>query len=81
MKHCYVNNYLLKKLNNSVVNKNELKTFSRSSIILPKFVGLTVFVYNGKIFLKVNITENMIGHKLGEFAPTRKKNVFKKKNK
>ena len=48
-----------------------IKTWSRRSTILPQFVGLTFGVYNGKKFIPVNVTEEMVGHKLGEFAPTR----------
>lgn len=48
-----------------------IKTWSRRSMILPEMVGLTVSVHNGKQFVPVFITENLVGHKLGEFAPTR----------
>lgn len=48
-----------------------IKTWSRRSTVLPEMVGLTIAVHNGKNFLPVFITENMVGHKLGEFAPTR----------
>ncbi len=48
-----------------------IKTWSRRSIIIPEMVGLTIAVYNGKRFIPVFITENMVGHKLGEFSPTR----------
>lgn len=51
--------------------KKVIKTYSRSSMISPDFVGHTVAVHNGKKFLPVYITENMVGHRLGEFAPTR----------
>lgn len=51
--------------------KKVIKTWSRSSMITPDFVGLTLAVHNGKQFIPVYITENMVGHKLGEFAPTR----------
>ena len=51
--------------------KNVIKTWSRSSTITPDFVGLTVAVHNGNKFIPVYVTENMVGHKLGEFAPTR----------
>ena len=49
----------------------QIKTWSRRSTILPDFVGLTFAVYNGHKFIPVSVTENMIGHKFGEFAPTR----------
>jgi len=51
--------------------KKVLKTWSRSSMITPDFIGLTIAVHNGKQFIPVYITDNMVGHKLGEFAPTR----------
>ena len=51
--------------------KEIIKTWSRRSTILPQFVGLTFGVYNGKKFVPVSVTENMVGHKLGEFSPTR----------
>lgn len=52
-------------------DKKAIKTWSRRSMILPDFVGFTFAVHNGKKFIPVYITENMVGHKLGEFAPTR----------
>jgi small subunit ribosomal protein S19 len=52
--------------------KVEIKTWSRDSTIFPEMVGLTFLVHNGKNFITVNCTENMVGHKLGEFSPTRK---------
>jgi len=51
--------------------KEVIKTWSRRSTILPQFVGLTFGVYNGQKFIPVFVTENMVGHKLGEFSPTR----------
>ncbi len=51
--------------------KSVIKTWSRSSMIVPDMVGLTIAVHNGKTFVPVYVTENMVGHKLGEFAPTR----------
>ena len=54
--------------------KNVIKTWSRASMITPDFVGLTIGVHNGNKFIPVYVTENMVGHKLGEFAPTR---IFK----
>jgi small subunit ribosomal protein S19 len=56
-------------------SKKPIKTWSRRSMITPDFVGHTFLVHNGKIFNSVFVTENMVGHKLGEFSPTR---VFKK---
>ena len=55
-------------------SKSPIKTWSRRSTIIPDFVGVTLSVYNGKTFIPVFITEDMVGHKLGEFSPTR---VFK----
>ncbi|MDX2192600.1 MAG: 30S ribosomal protein S19 [Gemmatimonadales bacterium] len=52
-------------------DKKVIKTWSRASTILPEFVGLTFAVHNGNKFVPVYVTENMVGHKLGEFAPTR----------
>jgi small subunit ribosomal protein S19 len=69
----FVDGYLLKKADKSRGSgRNEIiKIWSRRSTILPQFVGLTFGVYNGHKFLPVLVTENMVGHKLGEFAPTR----------
>ncbi len=68
-------------------SKKVIKTWSRRSTIIPEFIGLTFAVHNGKKFIPVFVTENMVGHKLGEFAPTRtfyghaadKKSKLKKK--
>ena len=69
----FVDSYLLKKAEASRGSgRNEIiKTWSRRTTIMPQFVGLTFGVYNGKKFLPVLVTENMVGHKFGEFAPTR----------
>jgi small subunit ribosomal protein S19 len=56
---------------NKTGQKKVIKTWSRRSVILPEFVGLTFAVHNGNKFIPVYVTENMVGHKLGEFAPTR----------
>ena len=53
-------------------SKQPIKTWSRRSMITPDFVGMTFQVHNGKLFMPVFVTENMVGHRLGEFAPTRK---------
>ena len=69
----FIDQHLLEKveeLNNSR-QKKVVKTWSRRSTILPEFVGHTLAVHNGRKFIPVYITENMVGHKLGEFAPTR----------
>jgi small subunit ribosomal protein S19 len=52
-------------------DRKMLKTFSRTSTIIPEMVGMTVSVYNGKTWIPVYVTENLVGHKLGEFSPTR----------
>ena len=52
--------------------KQVIRTWSRRSMITPDFVGMTFHVHNGKLFMPVFVTENMVGHRLGEFAPTRK---------
>ena len=63
---------LWEKIEKSKGKKTEIKTWSRDSTIFPEMVGLIFLVHNGKNFITVNVTENMVGHKLGEFAPTRK---------
>ena len=69
----FVDGHLLRKAEDarSSGRKSVIKTWSRRSTILPQFVGLTFGVYNGQKFVPVLITEDMIGHKLGEFSPTR----------
>lgn len=69
----YIHYKLEKKVLDAVENKKKavIKTWSRASIISPDFVGQTIAVHNGNKFIPVYITENMVGHKLGEFAPTR----------
>ena len=69
----YVEDSLLRKVEKmkSANKKQPIKTWSRRSMILPEFVGLTFAIHNGKQHLQVYITENMVGHRLGEFAPTR----------
>jgi len=73
----FVDAKLMKKVEalNRVGQKNPIKTWSRRSMILPEFVGHTFAVHNGKTFISVFITENMVGHRLGEFSPTR---IFRK---
>ena len=61
----------VQKMNESGEKKQVLKTWSRASMIAPDFVGMTFAVHNGNKFIPVYVTENMVGHKLGEFAPTR----------
>jgi small subunit ribosomal protein S19 len=69
----FVDGYLLKKVKeaSSSGKKVIIKTWSRRSTILPQFVGVTFAVHNGKKFITVLVSEGMVGHKLGEFAPTR----------
>lgn len=69
----YVAHKLIKKIEalNDSGKKTVVKTWSRSSMILPEMVGHTIAVHNGNKFIPVYVTENMVGHKLGEFAPTR----------
>ncbi len=69
--------YVFHKLYDKIVKSQEsgrkgmIKTWSRASMIIPDMVGLTIAVHNGKTHIPVYVTENMVGHKLGEFAPTR----------
>ncbi|MFO0073906.1 MAG: 30S ribosomal protein S19 [Gemmatimonas sp.] len=69
----FVNQKLLGKIDkmNDTPQKKPIKTWARSSMITPDFVGHTFMVHNGKDFISVYVTENMVGHKLGEFSPTR----------
>lgn len=69
----YVFHKLLDKVEKaqSSERKSVIKTWSRSSMIIPGMVGITIAVHNGKTFVPVFVTENMVGHKLGEFSPTR----------
>jgi small subunit ribosomal protein S19 len=69
----FLDQHLEKKVEMAVANSDRrvIKTWSRRSTILPEMVGLTFAVHNGKKFVPVFVTENMVGHKLGEFSPTR----------
>jgi small subunit ribosomal protein S19 len=68
----FVDLHLLKKIENIDQQKNKvIKTWSRRSTILPEMVGMTFAVHNGHKFIPVYVQENMVGHKLGEFSPTR----------
>jgi small subunit ribosomal protein S19 len=67
----FVDQYLFKKADQAQQDKKPIKTWSRRSTIVPEFVGLNFLVHNGKKFIPVFVSENMVGHKLGEFAPTR----------
>jgi small subunit ribosomal protein S19 len=69
----YVEDKLMNKVNAMIATgeKKIIKTWSRRSMIVPDFIGYTFAVHNGKKFIPVYVTENMVGHKLGEFSPTR----------
>ncbi|AKH21371.1 MULTISPECIES: 30S ribosomal protein S19 [Sedimenticola] len=69
----FVDHHLMKKVDEAVASnsKRPIKTWSRRSMVLPDMIGLTIAVYNGRQHIPVLVTENMIGHKLGEFALTR----------
>ena len=69
----FIDGHLQKKVETAVADgdRRVIKTWSRRSTILPKMVGLTFAVHNGRKFVPVFVTENMVGHKLGEFSPTR----------
>jgi len=79
----FLEKHLIKKLGGATKKKRTKlkKIWSRSSTILPQFVGKSVGVYNGRTFITLNITEDMIGHKFGEFSLTRKRPIHKVKNK
>ena len=70
----FVDPNLIKKVNlqKETSSKNPIKTWSRKSTIIPDFVGLSFLVHNGLKFIPITISEDMVGHKLGEFSPTRK---------
>jgi len=69
----FIDHHLVAKVETAVEtnNKRPIKTWSRRSMILPDMVGLTIAIHNGKQHVPILINENMVGHKLGEFAPTR----------
>ncbi|MCC7442020.1 MAG: 30S ribosomal protein S19 [Bdellovibrionales bacterium] len=69
----FCDDHLVKKVNAAIQanDKKVIKTWSRRSTVLPEFVGVTLAVHNGRKFVPVYVTENMVGHKLGEFAPSR----------
>jgi small subunit ribosomal protein S19 len=69
----FVDAHLLKKVDVAIATKDKkpIKTWSRRSTVVPEFIGLTIAVHNGKQHVPVFINENMVGHKLGEFAPSR----------
>jgi small subunit ribosomal protein S19 len=69
----FVDHHLIKKVEDAISTKSRkpIKTWSRRSVILPEFIGLTIAVHNGRQHVPVLVTDNMVGHKLGEFAITR----------
>jgi small subunit ribosomal protein S19 len=69
----FIDHHLIKKIDDAVVknDKRPIKTWSRRSMVLPEMVGLTIAIHNGKEHIPVYISENMVGHKLGEFASNR----------
>ena len=67
----YVDQRLLAKVERMGASKKPLKTWSRDCMIVPDFIGHTFEIYNGQKFIKLFVTEDMVGHKLGEFSPTR----------
>ena len=67
----FVDHHLVKKVEAAAGSKKPIKTWSRRSMILPDMVGITIAVHNGKNHIPVLVNENMVGHKLGEFAPSR----------
>jgi small subunit ribosomal protein S19 len=69
----FIDNHLLRKINEAQASRSSqvIKTWSRRSTIVPEMVGVTLAIHNGRKFIPVFISENMVGHKLGEFSPTR----------
>jgi small subunit ribosomal protein S19 len=69
----FIDHHLLKKIEDALTSKSKkpIKTWSRRSMIIPDMLGLTIAVHNGRLHIPVLVSENMVGHKLGEFAPTR----------
>lgn len=69
----YIDHHLMKKVETASANNDRkpIKTWSRRSLVIPEMVGLTIAVHNGRVHVPVLISENMVGHKLGEFAVTR----------
>ena len=75
----YIDSKLLKKTKDfRLFSKKKIKTLFKNSTILPRFIGSTLWVYNGKTFTMIKIIDEMVGHKLGEFVSTRKKFSYKK---
>ncbi len=72
-KDAFVDGHLMEKIQlaNKTRDRKPIKTWSRRSTVTPDFVGLSLMVHNGRTFITIYVTENMVGHRLGEFAPTR----------
>nr|YP_009449552.1 ribosomal protein S19 [Cymbomonas tetramitiformis]ANA57096.1 ribosomal protein S19 [Cymbomonas tetramitiformis] len=75
----YVDKKLLETPGLDLRRSENFKVYSRNSLILPQFINRNFEIHNGKGFIRLSVTEEMVGHKFGEFASTRKKNVYKKK--
>lgn len=72
--------YISKELANMISNDDdEIKLFHKNSILIPSHVNRIFYVYNGMKFVKINVKKEMLGHKIGEFVPTRKRHIFKGK--
>ena len=69
----FIDDHLMKKITNAqnIGDRQVIKTWSRRSTIIPEMIGLTIAIHNGRKFIPVFVTENMVGYKLGEFSPTR----------
>lgn len=69
----FIDHHLMKKVDKAVAmnDRKPIKTWSRRSLVAPEMVGLTIAVHNGRLHMPISINENMVGHKLGEFAATR----------
>jgi len=68
----FIDPKLMKKISKTKPDEGAIKTWSRSSVISPEMIGYTFLVHNGKDFIEVKVIEDMVGHRLGEFSPTRK---------
>lgn len=75
----YIDSNIIKNM--KLLKKKSSPTISRNSAIIPNFIGLKFNVYNGKSFIEISVSKEMVGHKFGEFSPTRGKFSFKKKKK
>nr|YP_009317243.1 30S ribosomal protein S19 [Palpitomonas bilix]BAV82411.1 30S ribosomal protein S19 [Palpitomonas bilix] len=73
----FIDNYLLKKIQKNNTKNKFIKIWSRRSVILSEFIGFKFQVYNGQRFINITVTEDMVGHKFGEFSKTRKQVIHK----